>query len=220
MTRYTFSPLLNAYWHKDNWSIKQEQCHCNYRNRQSELFFRGQLLFLLAVYRNMVIPSSSAALYPHPSQAESLRQRKCISWCDLIEFLLLPMMSCLWNLPHLSLFLLYFPLFPPPPAFSPLQKATLLWVVDEDMVAESSRIISSQERDILSPNSNIWILLGVLLALVWVTCHMSPLARSKMISWLARLDPICGQTSMSWGEAAPSCKKVLLPDEGMQDWGD
>lgn len=70
----------------------------------------------------MVIPSSSAALYPHPSQAESLRQRKCISWCDLIEFSLLPMMSCLWNLPHLSLFLLYFPLFPPPPAFSPCRK--------------------------------------------------------------------------------------------------
>lgn len=95
VTRYTFSPLLNAYWHKDNWSIKQEQCRCNYRNRQSELFFRGQLLFLLAVYRNMVIPSSSAALYPRPSRAESLRQRKCIGWCDLVEFSLLPMMSCL-----------------------------------------------------------------------------------------------------------------------------
>lgn len=122
VTRYTFSPLLNAYWHKDNCSIKQEQCLCNYRNRQSELFFRGQLLFLLAVYRNMVIPSSSAALYPHPSQAESLRQRKCISWYDLVEFSLLPMMSCLWNLPRpsLYLFLLCFPPFSPPPAFSPL----------------------------------------------------------------------------------------------------
>lgn len=49
------------------------------------------------------------------------------------------------------------------------------------MVAESCRFVSAQERDILSPSSNILIPLEKinLLVLGSVTCLMSPITKAK-----------------------------------------
>lgn len=124
------------------------------------------------------------------------------------------MMSCFWNLSLSSAFLCCFP------SLHSLHWRKLLycWGCGGDMVAESCRLVSAQERDILSPSSNILIPLEKknLLVLDWVTCLMSPLTGCKEIPWLAQLWP----TAVSWGGAAPYCKDILLPDKGKENRGD